>query len=223
MHRQTMIFIAAGLLSSVVAAQRVALSVDCNSLRLSISESQTCSSSDIGSATADVDALTAQLERVLNGRNLEALIDTEMPVLRQRNNCSNTVSEARSCVAQVLSRRLAALRAAKNLHSSILGEIAQYTYIDTSYFLKWGNELVGKRLHVWGCMVLDPGSTPELRTRGSIGEPSSAPNEQRVPVIFKAMNDVAATWFYDAKRPCSHWEGVVQRQGVQFVLTEVEP
>jgi hypothetical protein len=223
MHRQTMIVIAAGLLSSVAAAQRVDLSVDCNGQRLNTAEKQTCSSSEVRSATTEVDALTAQLEHVLNGRNREALIDTEMPVLRQRNDCSNTTSEARTCVVNVLSHRLSALKAAKNLHSSILSEIAQYTLIDTVYLIKWGNELAGKRRHVWGCMMLDPGSSPELRTRGSIGESISAPIEQRVPVIFKAMNEVRATWFYDAKLPCSHWEGVVQRQGAQFVLAEVEP
>jgi len=37
------------------------------------------------------------------------------------------------------------------------------------------------------------------------------------------MTEEKATWFYDAKKPCSHWEGVVERRDSGLVLAQIEP
>lgn len=37
----------------------------------------------------EIDALSKRLERTLTGSDTEALVDTEDPFLRERNNCQN--------------------------------------------------------------------------------------------------------------------------------------
>jgi hypothetical protein len=74
-------------------------------------------------------------------------------------------------------------------------------------------------------MALDPGPTPESRTHGKIRQYSSPPPTRGPYVIalFTSMNDTAATWFYDAKKPCGYWRGVVERRDGQLVLAQMEP
>ena len=44
-----------------------------------------------------------------------------------------------------------------------------------------------------------------------------------MPAIFNTMTEEKATWFYDAKKPCGYWHGVVGRRDGRLVLAQMEP
>ena len=44
-----------------------------------------------------------------------------------------------------------------------------------------------------------------------------------MPAIFNTMTEEKATWFYDAKKPCGYWHGVVERRAGRLVLAQMEP
>jgi uncharacterized protein len=223
MFRGLVVLLAAVLLPSEAMAQTVRASVDCSSARLGAAERETCASPDLIRLTAKVDDLTARLEGTLRGRDREALVDTEKPFLRQRDNCSNEGPNVRQCVERLLRHRLDALSAAATSPASILTETTQYTFLDVPYFRTWGSGLAGRRIRVWGRMTLDPGPTPASRVRGAIRDPSTTRGGPYVTAIFKSMNETRATWFYDAKKPIGYWDGIVERREGQLVLAEIEP
>ena len=227
MCRGVMLLLAAVLLQSEATAQTVRVSVDCNGRRLGAAERETCASPSLMRLTASVDELTARLERALTGRNREALVDTEAPFVRQRNDCSNTAAGARGCVEGLLRHRLDALTAAITSPASIVAETTRYTFLDVPFLLKWGSEFVGRRVRVWGCMKLEPGPTPASRLRGTLHDPSPEPGARAaasdLPVVFTRMDETRATGFYDAKQPVGYWEGTVRRQDGRLALTDVAP
>jgi len=181
--------------------------------------------------TKDVDQLTGQLEATWTGRNKEALVDTERPFMVERNNCQNATSAlhqdyasvVRACVERLLRGRLDALRAAGTSPGSIVSEIGQYSFWSIANFVKWGPELLGKHVRLWGCMALDPGPTPASRIHGTIHDYPPKPRGASVPAIFNTMTEEKATWFYDAKKPCGYWHGVVGRRDGRLVLAQMEP
>ena len=225
MSRGMIVLIAAVVLPSSAMGQPVRAVVDCHAARLDGAERETCASPDLMRLTVELDRTTARLESTLTGRNREALIDTEGPFRIQRNNCQNAAAHVHDCIEHLLRARLDTLTTAVTLPESILSEIGRYAFLTFASFVKWGDQLVGKRVSVWGCMALDPGRTPESRTRGKIRQYSSPPPTQGpyVTALFTGMNDTAATWFYDAKKPCGYWYGVVERRDGWFVLAQMEP
>ncbi len=208
---------------SQAVAQTVRASVDCRSGRLGAAERETCASPDLVRLTARVDSLTARLERTLGSRDREALVDTEGPFARQRNDCANRAGDVRQCVERLLRHRLAALAAAATSPATILSETAQYAFLDVPYFARWGSVLVGRRVSVWGRLTLDPGPTPASRIHGAIHAGPAAPGAPYVPVNFKTLTETRARWFYDAKQPVGYWTGTVERLDGRLVLAEMEP
>jgi len=41
--------------------------------------------------------------------------------------------------------------------------------------------------------------------------------------VGETMTEEKATWFYDAKKPCGYWHGVVERRAGRLVLAQMEP
>lgn len=215
--------LAALLLPSGSRAQTVRATVDGGGKRLGLAERETCASAELRRLTAIVDDQTARLERTLTGRNREALVDTEAPFVRQRNNCQNARSGVHLCVERLLRHRLDALSAAATSPAAIMSEIRRYTFVDVPYVLRWGRALVGRRISVWGSMTLAPGPTPESRIHGSIRDGSAGPGAPALPALFTSMNSTRATWFYDARKPAGYWEGTVEWREGRLVLAEIEP
>ena len=214
--------IVAGMLPPLNSmAQRVRLSVNCKSKRLDGAERETCASPDLMRLTADVDRATRRLERTLKGRDKEALLDTEGPLQVQRNDCQNEPG-VHQCVVRVLQARMNALSAASTEPVSIRSEVTRYTFLRILYVKKWGDQLVGKRVHVSGCMVVDPGPIPTERTQGFIGETCSKTKRPYLAVVFSRMTEEQAR-FYDSQQPSSYWEGTVERQDGRLVLAQVNP
>ena len=213
--------LAAVLLPAAAAAQTVRVAVDCGGARLVAAERATCASPDLSRLAATVDSVTAALEGTLTGREREALVDTEAPFVRQRNDCANAGADVRGCVARLLRGRLDALSAAAASPSSILAETVRYTFVDVPYLLTWGDRLVGRRVRVWGRMTLEAGPVPADRVHGTLRAP--VPGGASVPVVFKAMDPTRAVWFYDAKQPVGYWEGTVAWRAGRPALTGVEP
>jgi hypothetical protein len=225
MSRGMIVLLAAVVLPSSAMGQSVRAVVDCHAARLDGAERETCASPELMRLTAELDRATARLESTLTGRNKEALIDTEGPFRIQRNNCQNAAAHVHDCIERLLRARLDALTAAATVPDSIVSEVGRYEFLTVASFVKWGDQLVGKRVRVWGCMALDPGPTPESRTQGKIRQYSSPPPTQGpyVTALFTSMNDTAATWFYDAKKPCGYWHGVVEHRDGAVVLAQMEP
>jgi len=231
MCRGTMVLLVCLSLQAPVMGQTVGAVVDCGGKRLAGAERETCASPDLMRLTKDVDQLTGQLEATLTGRNKEALVDTGRPFMVERNNCQNATSAlhqdyasvVRACVERLLRGRLDALRAAGTSPGSIVSEIGQYSFWSIANFVKWGPELLGKHVRLWGCMALDPGPTPASRIHGTIHDYPPKPRGASVPAIFNTMTEEKATWFYDAKKPCGYWHGVVERRAGRLVLAQMEP
>jgi len=231
MCRGTMVLLVCLLLPAPAMGQTVRAVVDCGGKRLTGAERETCASPDLMRLTTDVDQLTGQLEATLTGRNKEALVDTERPFMVECNNCQNATSVlhqdyasvVHACVERLLRARLDALNAAGTAPGSIVSEIGQYSFWSIPNFVKWGPELLGRHVRLWGCMALDPGPTPASRIHGTIHDYPLRPKGQSVPAIFKTMTEEKATWFYDAKKPCGHWAGVVERRDSSLVLAQIEP
>ncbi len=231
MCRGTMVLLVCLSLQAPVMGQTVGAVVDCGGKRLAGAERETCASPDLMRLTKDVDQLTGQLEATWTGRNKEALVDTERPFMVERNNCQNATSAlhqdyasvVRACVERLLRGRLDALRAAGTSPGSIVSEIGQYSFWSIANFVKWGPELLGKHVRLWGCMALDPGPTPASRIHGTIHDYPPKPRGASVPAIFNSMTEEKATWFYDAKKPCGYWHGVVGRRDGRLVLAQMEP
>jgi hypothetical protein len=70
----------------VVHAQTTRATVACTNERLGAAEREICASPDLTRLAGEVDRLTAQLEATLTGREREALVDTERPVVVERND-----------------------------------------------------------------------------------------------------------------------------------------
>ncbi len=187
-------------LQAPVMGQTVGAVVDCGGKRLAGAERETCASPDLMRLTKDVDQLNAT------------------SALHQ-----DYASVVRACVERLLRGRLDALRAAGTSPGSIVSEIGQYSFWSIANFVKWGPELLGKHVRLWGCMALDPGPTPASRIHGTIHDYPPKPRGASVPAIFNTMTEEKATWFYDAKKPCGYWHGVVERRDGRLVLAQMEP
>jgi hypothetical protein len=202
-------------------AQAVVTAVDCKEERLAGAERAICAEPELLRLTDDIDQLTKRLEKSLKAADKAALVDTEGPFMVQRNNCQNERPDVRQCVERVLTHRRNALDAALVSRASIRSELTQYTFFDIPYFLKYGDLLVGKRIHVFGCMGLDHGTTAAERLHGTIRDSCTKKIGPFVPVIFKSMDEGQAS-FFDTVMPSTHWEGVVERRDGRLVLAMSE-
>lgn len=163
-------------------------------------EQAVCSHADLKTKDQDIERQTASLKTRLSGENAAILTDTEMPFLRQRNNCSNE-SDIPACLEKVLSQRLDLL----TRPNAIKEAIAQAYYIDIGFLWKYWPQLAGRKLSVFGCLSLDGGPTLETE------------NEKPVAVLFKSMPQEIAD-FLDDQKPCAHWLVMVRKQSDKPVL-----
>jgi len=197
--------------SSVVA-------VNCKATRLSGAQRETCASPELMRLSEDVDKMTFRLEQTLTGADKEALMDTGGPFVVERNNCQNARPAVRECVERILGERRDGLTAALTSPAAIRGEIVKYTFLSPQYFEKYGDLLIGKHVHVFGCMVLDDGPTAAVRLHGFISDGCSRSGEPIVPVVFGSMSETTAS-FFDSKMPSTHWDGTVERRDGRLVLS----
>ena len=202
--------------------QTVATAVECRSGGAGVAEQEICASVELRQLNEDIDTLTRRLEARLSGRERDALMDTEPPFVTQRNSCQNVRDALRICIERVLNARRGALAAALKSPASILEEIDRYEFLSVAFFRKYGERLVGRRVSVFGCMTLDPGPTPDVRTTGVIRESCSTGTGEEIPVRFRSMTAIAAP-FYDVKKPASHWTGIVEQREGRIVLSRIEP
>jgi hypothetical protein len=199
-------------------AQTVAAAADCRDPRLSGAQQVTCADQNMVRLTADIDALTKRLETSLTGSNKAALVDTEGPFTVQRNNCQNERPKVQECVERVLTERRNALTAAVTTPATIRSEVLNYSFLDIVFFQKYGEQLIGKRVHIWGCMMLDPGATAANRLHGVIHDSCDKSSGPSVSVFFKNMNETQAS-FLDSKSPSTHWEGTVERRDGKIIFS----
>src|SRR2546427_2414464 len=92
MCRGTMVLLVCLSLQAPVMGQTVGAVVDCGGKRLAGAERETCASPDLMRLAKDVDQLTGQLEATFTGRNKEALVDTERPLMVESNKCQKATS-----------------------------------------------------------------------------------------------------------------------------------
>jgi hypothetical protein len=199
------------------SAQTASAAVDCKAQRLSGAEQVTCADPELVRLTSEIDALTKRLESTLTGSNRAVLVDTEGPFTVQRNNCQNERPKIRECVEHVLTRRRTGLTAAMASPSAIRGEITQYRFLSISFFQKYGDALIGRRVNIFGCMVLDPGPSTASRLHGFIRESCTKTTGPSVSVFFNSMNETQALAF-DSKTPTTHWDGVVGRRDGKLIF-----
>jgi uncharacterized protein len=186
----------------------LAYAIDCAHPESS-AEQTVCTTPSIRALDQDIERQTAALKSKLPGENAAILADTELPFLRQRNNCSNE-SDVPGCLTKVLSQRQDLLKRAQSDPNAIREAIAQSDYIDIGFVWKYWPQLVGRKLSVFGCLSLEeaaPRTHAELETE----------NQKAVPVVFKSMTQEIAD-FLDDQRPCAHWLVTIRKQGDKFIL-----
>ena len=172
-------------------------------------EKTLCSNPELRARDQEIGAQSAALKSKLSGENAAILADTEMPFLRERNNCSNQ-SEIAACLAKVLAGRQELLHRTQTEPDAIRAAIAQANYIDVGFVWKYWPRLVGRDVSVYGCLMLDD---PAPRTHAML----ETENQRAVPVVFKSMPEEIAD-FLDDQKPCAHWRVQVRRQADAFVL-----
>ena len=206
-----------GLLLPVVGqTQSFPAGPDCASERLSRALRATCENMELLELTRRIDGLTEKLENTLTGAEKDALVDTEMPFVRQRNNCSNERDSVATCVTEILELRSQGLEATMAEPASVLREIPRYEFFDVPFVVRYGHLLDGRQVRVFGCFLLDPGPSPEVRLGGTIRESCGDPDSPSVRINFDRMNDVRPN-FLD-KQPASHWRGRIELRDGQPVL-----
>ena len=206
------------LFSLKTNAQTGSAAVDCKAQRLSGAEQVTCADPELVRLTTEIDALTKRLESTLTGSDRAALVETEGPLTVQRNNCQNERPKIRECVERVLTQRRTGLTAALTSPSTIRGEITQYAFLNIAFFQKYGDALIGRRVNIFGCMVLDPGSSAASRLHGFIRESCTKTTGPSVSVYFNSMNETQA-WAFDSKTPTTYWEGIVGRLDAKLIFS----
>lgn len=171
-------------------------------------EQAICAKPQLRALNQEVDRLTANLK--LTGENAEILADTQMPFVRQRNDCANHDPEIEACVQKVLAQRVELLRHAAVDPNAIREAIRQANFVDIGFVWRYWPELLGRKVSVFGCIALEDNAP---RTHATL----ETENQPPVPVLFKSMPEGTAE-FLDDQKPCSHWGVTVRKNGAKFVL-----
>ena len=167
-------------------------------------EQTVCTHPDLKAKDDAITRQTAALKTTLKGGNAAILADTEMPFLRLRNDCSNE-SDIPACLSKVLGARQDLLNRAAAQPDAIREALAQVRYVDVSFLWKYWPQLVGRKLSVFGCLILDDAAP---RTTAVL----EADNQKSVAVRFKSMPEEMAD-FLDDQKPCAHWLVEVRKEG----------
>ena len=183
-------------------------SLDCRSPENS-AEKTVCTTPALRAKNQAIERQSAELKLKLTAENAAILADTELPFLRQRNDCSNE-SDIPACLEKTLSQRQDLLNRAQADPNAMRDALTEANYIDIGFLRKYWSLLVGRKVSVYGCIT--PGETAprihaELETE----------NQPAVPLLFKSMPDEIAE-FLDDQKPCAHWLVTVRKQGDKFLL-----
>jgi uncharacterized protein len=181
--------------------------VDCKNPENSV-EGAICTRQDLRALDQRIEQESVSLKAKLTGENAAILSDSEMPFLRQRNDCSNE-TEVVACVQKVLAQREDLLTRALAGPDAIRQAIGQAYYIDIGFLRKYWPHLVDRKVSVFGCLMPDDTE----KTHAML----ETENQAAVPVVFKSMPDEIAE-FLDDQKPCSHWLVTVRKQGDKFFL-----
>jgi uncharacterized protein len=181
--------------------------VDCKHQENTVDQA-ICTRPELRAVDQQIEQYSAALKAKLTGENAALLADSEMPFLRQRNNCSNE-SEIPACVRKVLTERQDLLARAQADPNAIRQAIGQAYFIDIGFLWKYWPQLLDRKLSVFGCLMPDD----EQKTRAML----ETENQTAVPVVFKSMPDEIAE-FLDDQKPCAHWLVTVRKQEDKFVL-----
>lgn len=181
--------------------------VDCKHQENTVDQA-ICTQPELRALDQQIEQYSAALKARLTGENAALLADSEMPFLRQRNNCSNE-SEIPACVRKVLTERQDLLARAQADPNAIRQAIGQAYFIDIGFLWKYWPQLLDRKLSVFGCLMPDD----EQKTRAML----ETGNQTAVPLVFKSMPDEMAE-FLDDQKPCAHWLVTVRKQGAKFVL-----
>jgi hypothetical protein len=172
-------------------------------------EKLVCTTPDLHAKQQDIDRQSAALKPKLTGEDAAILADSEMPFLRQRDDCSNQ-DDVRACVARILSARQDLLHRTQSDPAAIREAIAQSNYIDIRFLWKYWRQLLGRKLSVFGC--ISPGEEAP-RTHAEL----EMENQHPVPLLFKSMPEEIAD-FLDDQKPCAHWLVTVRKEKDSFIL-----
>src|SRR5438105_749414 len=99
-------------------------------------EQAVCTRPDLRAKDQDIERQSKALKAKLLGENAAILADTEMPFLRQRDDCSNE-SDVPACLAKTLSARQDLLTRTQADPNAIREAIAQVRYIDIGFLWKY--------------------------------------------------------------------------------------
>jgi uncharacterized protein len=172
-------------------------------------EQTVCSRPELKARDQEIARRSAALKAKLNGENAAILADTEMPFLRQRDDCSNA-SDIPACLDKILAQRQALLERAESNPEAVRDAVGQARYVDIGFLWKYFPQLLGHKISVYGCLSLDD---PAPRVHATL----ETENQKSVAVLFKSMSDEIAD-FLDDQKPCAHWDVEVRKQGAGFVL-----
>ena len=182
--------------------------VDCKHQENTVDQA-ICTRPDLRALDQQIEKQSAALKSKLTGENAAILSDSEMPFLRERNGCSNEISNVPGCVQKVLTQRRDLLARAQADSTAIRQAIDQANYIDVGFLWKYWPRLLGRKLSVWGCLMPDDTE----KTHAML----ETENQPPAPVEFKSMPHSIAE-FLDDQKPCSHWGVTVRKQGDKFIL-----
>ena len=186
--------------------------IDCASPENS-AERTVCARPELKAKDEDIERQSVALKSKMTGENAAILADTTLPFLRQRDDCSNE-SDVPACLGKILSERQDLLTRAQADPNTIRAGIAQVRYIDIGFLWKYWGQLLGRKLSVYGCLILEdaaPRTHAELETE----------NQHAVPVLFKSMPEEIAD-FLDDQKPCGHWLVTVRKEGDKPILSADE-
>jgi len=209
----------AGLL---LAAPALSAPMTCKAAATPV-EKAMCASPDLVAADRKMAASFAQRLQQCPPSEQPLLRQTQKFWLRDRDACSNALSETDSgavarCAAERMGERIAQLDrigAACNLDAVS----DEYRYVDADYLAAHGRQYVGKEVSVWAgieltsCDVQSDDLTATLR---------SGRGKADFSAHFKAMPPLRREWLC-AQRPSSSWKGTVrQEHGVVYLyLTDI--
>jgi uncharacterized protein len=171
-------------------------------------EKTICTRPDLLALDQQIEKESSALKTKLTGENAAILADSEMPFLRQRNDCSNE-SEIPACVQKVLTQRQDLLARSQADPKAIRQAIGQAYYVDIGFLWKYWPQLVDRKISVFGCIMPDD----NVKTHAVL----ETENQTSVPLVFKSMPEEIAD-FLDDQKPCSNWLVTVRKQGDKFIL-----
>jgi uncharacterized protein len=212
---------AAILLLAGLAAPALSAPMACKAAATPV-EKAMCASPALVSADRKMAAAFAQRLQQCPPSAQPLLRQTQTFWLRERNDCSNALSESSEAVARCAAGRMAEriaqlerIGAACNLDAVS----DAYRDVDADYIAAHAQEYVGKQVAVWAAIQL---TSCDVQSSDLTATLTSGRGKAGFPAHFKAMPPLRREWVC-AQRPSSSWQGTVrQEHGVVYLyLTDL--